>query len=518
MKKKPIVIVLSILLALSLVLSACGGNNKGSSDPTATPKGTTDAKGNENKDAEEPAKPTEITIMLPLNVAETPPDTIKIELEKLTNTKLTYQFSPADTYEEKLNTSLATSTLPQVVYLKNQATFLQMREAIRDGQFWEIGPYLAEFPNLNKLKPEILNNTKVDEKLYSLYIGRPLARQGLIYRKDWADNLGLEAPKTVEDLYTMLDKFTNGYPDDNGIDDTIGLADRNDLVYGAFKTIASWFATPNGWGEKDGQLVPDFTSEEYIASMDYMKKIRDNSLMNVDFAATSKTDQVALFTSGKAGAYIGSMQDIDSLDKDLVKNVPTANASVHALMEGPGGNVSTWAIPGYNNVVLFPKTAIKNEDELKKILAFFDAMMTPEVSNLMFWGIEGVHYTVVDGEAKPSDDKELTEREVKGFKDSVIGEPETSGRLEALNTLEARILAEQLIIENAKVAIHDPTAALDSATYAEKATQLQELITDATYKYMYGSIDLAGFNSAIEDWKSRGGQQMIDEFNAAYKQ
>ena len=56
-------------------------------------KGTTDAKGNENKDAEEPAKPTEITIMLPLNVAETPPDTIKIELEKLTNTKLTYQFS-----------------------------------------------------------------------------------------------------------------------------------------------------------------------------------------------------------------------------------------------------------------------------------------------------------------------------------------------------------------------------------------------------------------------------------------
>ncbi|HIW33244.1 MAG TPA: ABC transporter substrate-binding protein, partial [Candidatus Paenibacillus intestinavium] len=95
---------------------------------------------------------------------------------------------------------------------------------------------------------------------------------------------------------------------------------------------------------------------------------------------------------------------------------------------------------------------------------------------------------------------------------------ETSGRLEALNTLEARILAEQLIIENAKVAIHDPTAALDSATYAEKATQLQELITDATYKYMYGSIDLAGFNSAIEDWKSRGGQQMIDEFNAAYKQ
>lgn len=489
-------------------------SNKGT-NATSTPNSSTSTNGNNDNSSETPAKPTEITIMLPLNVAETPPDTIKNEVEKLTNTKLTYQFFPADTYEEKLNASFATGSLPQVVYLKNQATFMQMKEAIRDGQFWEIGPYLEEFPNLNKLKPEILNNTKVDGKLYSLYIGRPLARQGIIYRKDWADNLGLEAPKTVDDLYEMIEKFTKADPDGNNVDDTIGLADRNDLVYGAFKTVASWFGTPTNWGEKDGKLLPEFMFEEYVQAMDYIKKIRDNGLMNVDFAGTSKTDQVALFTSGKAGVYIGSMQDINSLDKDLVKNVPDANASVHALVEGPGGNVSTWAIPGYNNVVLFPKTAIKDEAELKSVLAYFDAMMTPEVANMMYWGIEGVHYTVEDGKAKASDDKELTEREVKGFRDSVIGEPETNGQLEAYIDLEARKLAEQFVVDNEKVAIHDPTAALDSATFAEKGTQLQELINDATYKYMYGSIDRAGFDAAIEDWKSRGGQQIIDEFNAA---
>jgi len=515
MKKKP-AIVLSSLIALSLMVSACGGNSNNGSTATSTPNTTQSTEGNKENSSE--TSPTEITIMLPLNVAETPPDTIKSEVEKLTNTKLTYQFFPADTYEEKLNASFATGSLPQVVYLKNQATFLQMKEAIRDGQFWEIGPYMAEFPNLSKLKPEILNNTKVDGKLYSLYIGRPLARQGIIYRKDWADNLGLEAPKTVDDLYVMMEKFTKEDPDGNNIDDTIGLADRNDLIYGAFKTVASWFGTPTNWGEKDGQLLPEFMFDEYIAAMDYIKKIRDNSLMNVDFAGTSKTDQVALFTSGKAGVYIGSMQDINTLDKDLIKNVPDAVASVHALIAGPDGSVSTWAIPGYNNVVLFPKTAIKNEDELKSILAFFDAMMTPEVSNTMFWGIEDIHYTVEDGKAKASDNQELTEREVKGYKDSVIGESETNGMLEPYHDLEARILAEQFVIENEKVAIHDPTASLDSATFAEKGTQLQELINDATYKYMYGTIDRAGFDKAIEDWKSRGGQQIIDEFNASYKQ
>lgn len=515
MKKKHSFMLLSVLLALSLMLSACGGKGNNGSNATPTPTSTTNTEAGTNDKQDTPAEPTEITIMLPLNVAETPPDTIKNEVEKLTNTKLTYQFFPADTYEEKLNASFATGSLPQVVYLKNQSTFLQMKEAIREGQFWEIGPYMEQFPNLSKLKPEILDNTKVDGKLYSLYIGRPLARQGIIYRKDWADKLGLEAPKTVDDLYTMMEKFTNGDPDGNNVADTIGLADRNDLIYGAFKTIASWFGTPTNWGEKDGQLLPEFMFDEYIAAMNYMKKIRDNSLMNVDFAGTSKTDQIAMFTSGKAGVYIGSMQDVNTLDKDLVKNVPDAVASVHALIEGPSGKATTWAIPGYNNVVLFPKTAIKDEAELKGILAFFDAMMTPEVANLMFWGIEGVHYTNENGQAKPSDNKELTEREVKGFKDSVIGEAESNGMLESYNELEARILAEKFVIENEKIAIHDPTAALDSVTYAEKGTQLQELITDATYKYIYGSIDRAGFEAAIEDWKSRGGQQIIDEFNAA---
>ncbi|WP_168123932.1 extracellular solute-binding protein [Paenibacillus sp. HB172176] len=519
MNKKMVSVLMSLVLAMSFVLAACSdsSNNGNNNEPEKSAGADPTAKTEETAKPAEPEKPTKITIMLPLNTAETPPDTIKKEVEKLTNTELTYQFFPADTYEEKLNASFATGSLPQVTYMKNQATFMQMREAIRDGQFWEIGPYLSEFPNLSKLKPEVLNNTKVDGKLYSLYIGRPLARQGIIFRKDWADNLGLSAPTTTDELYNMIEKFTNGDPDKNGQNDTIGLTDRNDLVYGAFKTLSSWFGTPNNWGEKDGGLQPEFMSDGYIATMDFMKKLRDNKLMNVDFAATSKTDQINLFTSGKAGVYIGSMQDVNSLQKDLIKNVPSAVIDVASLLTGPNGEKGSWAIPGYNNVVLFPKNATKSEEDLKKILAFFDKMMTPEVSNMMYWGIEGTHYTVVDGKAKASEDKELTEREVKGFKDSVIGEAETNGMYESYIDLPARVHAEELIPQNEKVAVNDPTAPLDSPTYTEMGTQLQELIKDATYKYMYGQIDKAGFDKAIEDWKGRGGEKMIEEYSAAYK-
>lgn len=517
MKKKSFTILLTALLTLSVMLSACGGNNsngKTATNDPGTPSNEKSANGEQAKDT--PEAPTEITIMLPLNTSESPPDTIKNEVEKLTNTKLTYQFFPADTYEEKLNTSFATGTLPQVTYLKNQSTFVQMKEAIKDGQFWEIGPYLSEFSNLSKLKPEILNNTKVDGKLYSLYIGRPLARQGIIYRKDWADKLGLSAPANVDELFAMAKAFTEQDPDGNGVKDTIGIVDRNELYYGAFKTISSWFGTPNTWGEKDGQLAPEFTFQPYYDTMDFFKKLRDGGYMNQDFAATSKTDAVNMFTSGKAGMYIGgSMQDIDNLNKDLIKNVPDAVLDTHSMVAGPDGKFAQWMIPGYNNVVLFPKSAIKSEDDLKKILAFFDKMMTPEVANVMYWGIEGTHYTVEDGKAKPADNKDLIEREVKGFKDSVIGEAETNGMYQPYNVLPGRIHAEELLLENVKVGVADPTAALDSATYTEKGVELQQIITDATYKYIYGQIDKAGFDKEVKNWMSRGGDKIIEEYNAA---
>ncbi|QMV41861.1 extracellular solute-binding protein [Cohnella cholangitidis] len=516
MKRKSVSVLLSLVLVFSLALAACASKNKEEPAASSSNSSPSASKAAESK-APEAEGPTKITIMLPLNIAETPPDTVEKEIERLTNTELTYQFFPADTYEEKLNASFATGSLPQVTYLKNQATFLLMKDAIRDGQFWEIGPYLGEFPNLSKLKEFTLNNTKVDGKLYTLYIGRPLARQGIIYRKDWADKLGLKAPETVDDLLEMAKQFTEKDPDGDKKDDTIGLADRNDLIYGAFKTVASWFGTPNNWGEQDGQLQPEFMFQQYIDTMDYIKKFRDGGYMNKDFAATSKTDQVSLFTSGEAGIYIGAMSDVNQLQRDLVKNVPEAVVDTQALIKGPSGQATSWSIPGYNNVLLFPKTAVKDEAELKKILAFYDKMMTPEVANTLFWGIEGTHYEVVDGKAKELDDKEKIEREVKGFKDSLIGEPETNGQLEAYHTLEARIRAEQFTIENAKIAIADPAAALDSATNTAQGVQLQEIIKDATYKYMYGSIDLAGFKKMVDDWKSRGGDKIIEEINAAAK-
>lgn len=505
-KKKVLGMGLALMLGMGS-LAAC------SNESASNNAGSNEGKPKEEQKVSEPVK---FTIMANLHTPEVPSDKIEKILEEKTGVDLTLQWTPDSNYEEKLSTAFATGTFPEAVFMKNITTFLQFKEAIRDGQFWEIGPYLDEFPNLKGLNEQVLKNTAVDGKIYTLYSGRPSSRQGLIYRKDWAEKLGLSEPTNVDEFFEMARAFTEDDPDGNGQKDTFGLTDRSDLIYGAFKTVASWHNTPNGWGEKDGQLLPEFMFQEYVNTMDFFKNLRDHGYINQDFPVTSKDDQQAFLKNGKAGMYVGSMHDVQGLYQDAAKINPDVQFDVQNKIVGPDGQYRVWSLPGYGTVVMFPKSAVKSEEQLKGILGFFNELVTPELSNAIYWGVEGEHYTVKDGKALPSEDKELTDREVKPYQSLEIGEPKTNGRYEGLATYEAKAKADELVIENESHLIQDPTLALESATFIERGERLNQMITDATYQYILGQLDKAGFDKVIEDWKKAGGDNVIKEFNEAY--
>ena len=76
---------------------------------------------------------------------------------------------------------------------------------------------------LSKMNENVCKAFTVDGQLVGVYRSRPIGRNGLGYRADWAEKLGLEEPKTIEDIYNMMYQFTYGDPDGNGKDDTYGL-------------------------------------------------------------------------------------------------------------------------------------------------------------------------------------------------------------------------------------------------------------------------------------------------------
>ncbi|WP_438445421.1 extracellular solute-binding protein [Gorillibacterium sp. sgz5001074] len=489
------------------VLAGCGGKDSGESSGSGSSSGASPA-----ASAAVPAGPVKFTVMADLQTTEVPSDKLEKILEQKTNSEMEIQWVPDGSYDEKFQAAMATGAMAQVVYLKNSASFVLLRDAIKNGQFWEISPYLKDYPNLAKLDTKILDNTKVGGKIYSLYQERQPARSGLIYRKDWLDKLGLKVPTTTDEIYTMLKKFKEA--DLAGGGKTIPLADRNDLIYGSFKTISMLFGTPNGWGLADGKLVPDFTTKGYMDTLNYFKKLRDEGLINQDFPVTSKTDQQNLVYTGRSGLYVGTMGDVKSFVDKTTKNVPEATFEVSNDLKGPDGKNTTWGLNGYGTLVMFPKSSVKNEKDLKAILSVYDKFFSPEIADLLKYGLEGEHYTKKDGKIVPSTDAKLLEKEVRPYLNMALAE--TTNVTPSFYTLPVQEKANNLSNEAVKFMVTDPTAALDSPTYTERGVRLQDQMKDATYQYIMGKIDAAGFQKAIDKWKSDGGQKIIDEYNQQY--
>ncbi|MEK5061416.1 extracellular solute-binding protein [Paenibacillus sp. FSL H7-0326] len=456
-----------------------------------------------------------ISMMVPLHFPHPPSDEIMDRIEQLTHTELEINWITDGIYTDKLNTALTTNSMKKVTFVKH-IDYPFIKNAIRTDAFWEIGSYIEEFPNLRYLDSGILEQTAVDGRIYGLYTERPSSRQGVIIREDWLDRLGLETPKTLDQLYEVMRAFTFSDPDGNGLHDTIGLADRNDLTYGAFKTLSSYFGTPNNWLVKGNTLIPEFETQAYMDTMNFMKKLVKEKLINQDFAVTSKDVQRDMIITGKAGVYIGSMTDVQRLyDETKVLN-PDARFTLSNRIQGPAG-YKVWSIPNYNGVFLFSKKAIETEAELKKILGFFDRTMDEDVANLMRYGIEGIHYTVQDGKVLLDEGTSILRvNEVNPLYTLMIADLSNPNVMPIAKQEALTALAEELSMDNEKFLVQDPTLHLESDTYAEKNVELETLISDATYHYILGNLDQEGFAREIERWKQLGGEDIIQEYTAAY--
>lgn len=204
--------------ALILLLSACGGVKSvttGAGEGGGSPGG------------EEPAT---ITWMNMLHTPTTPTGDIQKLIEEKTNTKIKFSWVPDASKEERINTALASTSLADIVSL----TILEnasVRNALKAGMFWEVGPYLDEFPNLGAISEEQRRAASIGGKLYGVPFLKDVARNGVVIRKDWLDKLGLEVPKTTGELMAVAKAFTEQDPDGNGKKDTYGFIDRSDLIY-----------------------------------------------------------------------------------------------------------------------------------------------------------------------------------------------------------------------------------------------------------------------------------------------
>lgn len=484
---------------------------------------------------EEKADPADlgtITMMIPLLSGDAAAPSVDGEIykavEAFTGKKLQITWVPNSNYGDKMNVTLASDNLPEVMVVQGKLpAFVASAEA---GAFWDLTGKLDAYPNLKAENKQIELNSSINGKVFGVYRRRDPMRAAVIVRKDWLTKLGLKMPESVDDLYNIAKAFTENDPDGNGKKDTYGLViPKWPGVYGTaspYDIIETWFGAPNAWGERNGKLVPGFDTPEFLEANRFVKKMVTEGLINPDFATLDSAKWDTPFFTGKGGIIV-DLSSRGANQLKLFKEKDAANygsyVDITGNLKGPDGKKHSYPTVGYNGFLAISKQSVPTEAELKDVLTTLDKLSTKQGQILLNNGIEGKNFKVQDGYGVGLN---ATDPAIKTITNDVMSFAQlgtaTNGYLAYISLPAGQAEREQyekrvkFHKEDEATAVPNPAQAIISKTQVAKGAQLDQIIADARIKFLAGQIDEAGLKAEIQRWYSQGGQDIVKEMNEQY--
>lgn len=171
MNRRRSTLAAAVVVSAALALTACGGGEPQAADMKS------------------------ISIMAPFLEAQPPSSdgAVQKKLEEMTGKDITISWAPNASYEDKMNITLASSDIPQVLVVQSKSPgFVKNAEA---GAFWDLTDKLKDYPNLKTTFPEVQQNASVNGKVYGVFRARNPIRAAVMFRQDWLDKVGMKLLK-----------------------------------------------------------------------------------------------------------------------------------------------------------------------------------------------------------------------------------------------------------------------------------------------------------------------------------
>jgi putative aldouronate transport system substrate-binding protein len=478
-------------------------------------------------DQEQQASSNELTVMAPLfGTAPDPAGELQQAVEKLVGKKLKITWVPNAEYGDKTNVTLASDSIPDLMVVNEKGpSFVKAAEA---GAFWDLTGKLDKYPNLKPADEQTAKNTTVNGKTYGIYRVRPLLRSGIVIRKDWLVKLGLQEPKTVDDLYAVAKAFTERDPDGNGKKDTYGLIipkwPGGYASASPYDVVETWFGAPNGWGERDGKLVPGFDTPEFLTADRWLRKWVSEGLVNPDFATLDSANWNDPFVRGKGGIIIDvNVRATQLLDLFKEKNPKDFDkVTLVGNLAQANGKKHSYPFTGYNMVIAVSKQHIRTEEQLDQVLQALDKLESKEGSILLTNGIEGRNFKADGKYAVPVNQDDPKVKAIQNDVDKAFIQLGTRASVGMgayqlkPNDAASRAMREKfdvLMNEDLKTAVFNPVLGVIAPTSISKGQSLQNIIPDARIKYLSGAITEDQLKAEIKRWYDSGGTQIVKETN-----
>jgi putative aldouronate transport system substrate-binding protein len=303
---------------------------------------------------------------------------------------VSFEAIPRNDSQQKFSVLLASASAPDLMFeysptIKN--TWYNQKQLLPLDDL--IANHSVEYKRLMEQNPILKKaGLKSDGKLYEFVrLNMVYPNMGILIRADWLKKLGLEIPRTTEELYWVAKAFAERDPDGNGKKDTFGLT----LSLHATTAIDQIFQNVD-WYEKNGELHR--TWDQAKAATAFKKRLVEEAIIDRDFlndnnGAKAKQDWV----TGKLGIYPNLLtinELANSMYPILKKNVPEAEMVFMPYPRSPFGQFNpTFANPVQATAVVNAKTK-----EPEGVMKYVDFLVKRENSLTLKFGIEDVHSKV----------------------------------------------------------------------------------------------------------------------------
>ncbi|MBF9014644.1 MULTISPECIES: extracellular solute-binding protein [unclassified Oceanispirochaeta] len=490
------------------------------------------------------------------------------------NYELKWLAPDADTERQKLTLAMASNDLPDIVSIEAGDLFSRM---VNSGILLPLDDLIEEYGSpltkaMIKMYQDALDDNffslfTVDGKIYAFPEASDIFAANwktLWMRQDILDEMNLDAPETIAEFETVLEKYKNTYPDGVGFISNAG--DSNGMIpimeaYGAFQY--KWIK------DSAGNLAYGSIQPEMKNALETLSRWYQLGYFDKEYFIKDDTKNREPLLAGNGLSVYGNWWYVLWPFPDMWTNVPTAEMTPLLPLIGPDGQQSIMhdISNGYFNSGRAISSSCKNPEALIYLLNEeldshfrYNKELREQMAALGYdfkYGYEE-WTSPVNPDADPKDQKwnykiegpdkfwnTFVENPVHlsfGFKYNegpfdlfsryvVTGEAYRNDNLESLskpdyidyekyfstpsNKMNAHVknVENYDFIKNSDIIIFNEFTTVPTDTMIDKRAYLDKIEEEYFTKIITGALPLSSFDTFIEEWNKAGGSQITTEVN-----
>nr|WP_254450178.1 extracellular solute-binding protein [Cohnella herbarum] len=379
--KKRIMKGLTLLMAASLVLSACGQNDNGGSKDAS--KETPSASGSSSANpSETKLEPYKITLAYP-GTAPRDLALVQEEMSKYLTEKInaTVELQPIDwgSWTDKTNLMKISGEAFDLIFTAGWYGYAQ---DVSKGQFLELTDLMAEYgkdiPGV--LGEDYIKGAQISGKLYGAPTHKEFAQGfGFLLNKDLVEKykFNTEGVKTLEEMEEMFKTIKENEPDVVPV-----VSNRFANTWGAANYDLSGKLPRDS---KELKLVDDLEDPKYIEFMKRMRQWNLNGWFDKDVITSDDSDQAMNMIKARKAFAIGqSLKPGKDAEMSVTTGVPLVQVET----------ATPYTTTGEANGAMLAISRTSKDPE--RAMMFLNLLYTDaKLLNMLVWGIEGKHYVKV---------------------------------------------------------------------------------------------------------------------------